>query len=96
MSRLLEEEYSLQDLVVSLINPDTGVEIKNRKYHFRTYKSCFIGKEAVTWIQAHLKCDKEIAIRYGQNLLDSGYISHVVDENKSFKDETLFYVVNVR
>lgn len=91
----IEREYYLTDIVIALNNSETGVEIKNRKYHFRTYKNCFIGKDATTWLQAHLKCDKETAIRCGQTLIDEGFISHVVDENKPFLDEFLFYSVNV-
>lgn len=31
----------------------SGIEIKNRKYKLKTYKSCFIGEEAVTWLVEH-------------------------------------------
>jgi hypothetical protein len=27
-------------------DPATGVEIKNRKWHLRSYKTCFVGKKS--------------------------------------------------
>jgi len=42
------EEF-LVSLGMRLRSPRTGVDIKNRKYRFRTYKQCFLGSEAVRW-----------------------------------------------
>lgn len=51
-----------------------GVSIKDRKYHMKTYKSCFIGKEAVTWlINSGWANTREEAIELG-NLLQSKYV----------------------
>ena len=31
-------------LMCRMINPIRGVEVRDRKYHLKTYKMCFVGK----------------------------------------------------
>lgn len=73
-----------------MIQPGTGVEIKNRKYRFRTYEQCFIGSEAVTWISMHIGCTRDQAVQFGQRLLSMFIIRHVTGEH-NFDDQNLFF-----
>lgn len=51
--------------------------IKDRKYHFKTYKKCFIGKEVVSWLQGSKLCDcRETAVKAMQILQDNYIIHH--------------------
>ena len=81
--------------IAYLMSSPTGVEIKNRKYHFKTYKKCFVSKEAVIWLKAYLNCDANTAVAVGQRMVDLGFVQHVVDENKPFENGFYFYRINV-
>lgn len=51
--------------------------IQDRKYHLKTYKECFVGKEFVDWLitkgEARSRAD---AVDLGRQLVDAGVISH--------------------
>ncbi|XP_074641696.1 DEP domain-containing mTOR-interacting protein-like [Tubulanus polymorphus] len=65
--------------------------IKDRKYHLRTYKCCFVGFETVDWLLHHGESDnRETAVAVMQLLLENGIIHHVCDDHQ-YKDEYLFY-----
>lgn len=66
-------------------------QVRDRRYHLRKYKKCFIGRDAVDWLlkMYHVQSRDE-AVRAMQILLQNGFIHHVVDEH-DFKDQTLFY-----
>jgi hypothetical protein len=65
--------------------------IRDRKYHLRTYKECFVGGEMVDWlIDRGEVSTREEGVEVMQKLLDYGVIHHVVDDH-CFKDEKLFY-----
>jgi potassium efflux system protein len=74
-----------------MMNPKTGVTIKDRRYHFRVYHSCFVGSEAVDWMvkEFNLK-NRNDAVLLGQLLGKRGAFHHVVNEHP-FKDDFLFY-----
>jgi len=63
----------------------------NRKYHLRTYKNCFVGREAVDYfIKKGYAADRQAAVAFGDNLLRKHYFHHVVLDH-SFKDDYYFY-----
>jgi hypothetical protein len=40
-----------RDLILAfLTRTPYGIKIQDRKYHFRTYKECFVSNEAVDWL----------------------------------------------
>ncbi|EFA82412.1 leucine-rich repeat-containing protein [Heterostelium album PN500] len=61
------------------IQSDKGVEVKDRRYMLRTYKSCFVGYEAVDWIFSYVSGMKtrDDAINICQKLLETGLIEDV-------------------
>jgi len=87
------QSLSLNDLKMwarSMIDPDSGVEIKNRSYRFKTYESCFIGQDLVTWICERGSISRSEAVDLGQSLLDRYFMRHVAGDH-DFKDQFLFY-----
>ncbi|KAL6051712.1 putative Proliferation-associated serine/threonine protein kinase [Balamuthia mandrillaris] len=82
----------VEDLIDAMSSPATGVSVKDRKYHLKTYKKCFVGREAVDWLVQYLKLEDRVdAVSVGQELLRLKYFRHVVDDDKEFLDEYLFY-----
>lgn len=65
--------------------------IQDRKYHLKTYKECFVGKEFVDWLIAKGEARNRVdAVDLGKHLVEAGVIGHVVSDH-NFKDEFLFY-----
>lgn len=73
----------------SLIRSEAGFAVIDRNHMGNKYSKCFVGSEAVEWIQAQGHTVNE-AISMGQRLIDLSLAHHVVDEH-SFKNEKLFY-----
>eukprot|EP00468_Gymnochlora_sp_CCMP2014_P002569 CAMPEP_0167761754 /NCGR_PEP_ID=MMETSP0110_2-20121227/12357_1 /TAXON_ID=629695 /ORGANISM="Gymnochlora sp., Strain CCMP2014" /LENGTH=427 /DNA_ID=CAMNT_0007648491 /DNA_START=144 /DNA_END=1427 /DNA_ORIENTATION=- len=71
-----------------------NLEIKDRTYHFKLFRQCFVGKEAVTWMTSEGPArDRKHAVDLLNKLLRLGVIEHVVKEH-NFKDAYLFYRIN--
>ena len=67
------------------------LDIRNRKHNFKTYPNSFIGSEAIPHIlDLGLAEDEDEAIEFGQQLIESNIIRHVVNEH-SFKNGHYFY-----
>ncbi|XP_071142565.1 DEP domain-containing mTOR-interacting protein-like [Mytilus edulis] len=65
--------------------------LKDRKYHFKTYKNCFIGKEVVSWLVDCKLCEfRSSAVTALRTLQDHHILHHVCDDHL-FKDDMLFY-----
>jgi NADH dehydrogenase FAD-containing subunit len=86
-STLLEE---IDDLVMEMRKPNTGVVVKDRRYLLKPFPKCFVASECVTWLCDHLKIEKNAAVKVGLLLQRLGFIDHVVSEHK-FKDDNLFF-----
>eukprot|EP01084_Bolivina_argentea_P016762 31320_1 len=68
-----------------------GLDIGTRNYHFREYKNCFVGKDAVSWLVEHKICySKDAAVTLGQWWMDNNLIYHVSRQH-SFADYNYFY-----
>ena len=50
---------SLTAVALAMNDPETGVPQKERKWHLRLYRKCFVGKEAVDWF---IKCVTPIVL----------------------------------
>ena len=61
----------------------SNLEIRDREYHFRKYSSCFLGRDAVRWLQKNVSGveSKEDAIRLGNRMIEEGLFSHVLHEH---------------
>jgi len=80
-----------QELGEQMRLPGTGVPVQDRTHKFRTYKSVFIGSEAVTWLVANrFAKSRQEAVEIGNQLLKNDVFHHAVHEHK-FKDDYLFY-----
>ena len=66
-------------------------KIKDRKYHLKTYKNCFIGKEAVTWLMDCKLCESRTSAVKAFQILQNHFILHHVCDDHIFKDDVLFY-----
>jgi len=87
MSRIsLEEALTIAQELRSV----EGIEIKNRWYHFKCYKECFVGSELVVWLMKKRSVNEKEAIALGQNLLEHKVIAHVCNDH-TFKNDFLFY-----
>lgn len=73
----------------SLIRSEAGFVVADRAYLGTRYSRCFVGADAVEWIQAQGHTINE-AMSMGQRLLDLSMVHHVTDEHP-FKNEKLFY-----
>ena len=82
----LEQSTVLASKIQRLYN----LEIKDRWYHLKCYKKCFIGSELVDCLVKNQSILQEEAIVIGQNLLQHNLISHVCNDHE-FKNEFLFY-----
>ena len=73
----------------SLIRSEAGFAVADRTHMGTKYGKCFVGSEAVDWIQAQGHTVNE-ALSMGQRLFDLSLAHHVVDEHP-FKNEKLYY-----
>ena len=73
----------------SLIRSEAGFAVTDRNHMANKYSKCFVGSEAVEWMQAQGHTLNE-AICMGQHLIDLSLAHHVVDEHP-FKNEKLYY-----
>lgn len=67
-----------------------GLDIRDRLHHLRTYRQCFVGREAVDWLVRHQRASREEAVRIGRRLMALGLVCHVMAEH-DFEDDELFY-----
>jgi hypothetical protein len=66
------------------------VSVQDRSWGLRTFKKVFVGSEAVSWLEQHLRFTREEAVNLGQACLEAGLFTHVLEE-QGFADEFLFY-----
>eukprot|EP00181_Compsopogon_caeruleus_P000307 CAMPEP_0184689220 /NCGR_PEP_ID=MMETSP0312-20130426/30535_1 /TAXON_ID=31354 /ORGANISM="Compsopogon coeruleus, Strain SAG 36.94" /LENGTH=774 /DNA_ID=CAMNT_0027146547 /DNA_START=629 /DNA_END=2954 /DNA_ORIENTATION=- len=72
-----------------------GITVEDRVYWFRTYHTCFIGKEAVEWmVRNHYALTEEDAVRLGNAMMQAGIIHHVLREHL-FENSSLLYRFSV-
>jgi hypothetical protein len=80
----------MQELMQLARDPETGVEIKDRSWHLRSYKKCFVAKDFITWLSTKLHIERHVAVRIGLFLQQRGYLVHVVGDHL-LKDDFLFF-----
>jgi len=69
-----------------------GVSIQDRKYHLKTYKQTFVGKEAVDFlVQMEASSDRADAVALGQTLMNELHLFEHVTRDHPFADDNLYY-----
>lgn len=69
-----------------------NVKIEDRKYHLKTYKECFVGKEAVDYLVASGAAPtRQDAVELGRALQSTLYLFEHVTRDHQFSDEKLFF-----
>ena len=69
------------------------IKIKDRKYRFKTYPRCFLGKDAVAWLRKNIskeKVDVQKAIEIGNEMMTLRLFRHVTNEHL-LEDAKLYY-----
>src|SRR5690606_26163704 len=64
-----------------------------RRYHLRTYRNCFVGREAVDWFLQQKSLGlttRKQAVKFGNRLLKHHHFHHVAFDHP-FEDRRLFY-----
>eukprot|EP01084_Bolivina_argentea_P017534 32752_1 len=80
-----------KELIVKAKALKQHLDIKDRRWHLRTYKQCFIGSEAVeTMIIANIANNEQQAIIVGNRLIQYNIIEHV-EKQHAFKNELFYY-----
>jgi hypothetical protein len=64
--------------------------IADRRHLLTTYRHCFVGREAVSWLVEREGLTRAEAVAVGKRLLEAGHLRHVLDEH-GFEDESFFY-----
>ena len=67
-----------------------GISVKDRSFHLKTYKACFVGTQAVDFLCWYQEINREEAVELGQAMMDAGVFEHVTAEHP-FQDDQLFY-----
>jgi hypothetical protein len=68
-----------------------NLKIENRKYHLKTYKQCFVGKEAVDYlVESGMAPSRQDAVELGMALQATHLFEHVTRDHE-FADDHLFF-----
>ena len=68
------------------------LEIKDRKYHSKTYKNCFIGRDMVNWLLEHEYGENvEEALEIGNYIMSKDIFHHVCRDH-DLKNKKLYYI----
>lgn len=67
-----------------------GLDVRDRSWRLRTYRTCFVATEAVDWWVARLALSREQAVRLGRRMAAVGLIEHVAQEH-DFADAMLYF-----
>ena len=86
-----QKQHTLEE-IVRLLQSD--IEIRNRKYHLKTYKSCFVASEVIDYlIESQLASDRKSGVQLMNDIMINlpGVVEHVNGEYDLFVDDYLFY-----
>ncbi len=84
-------EYCNLAQLVEVMRSPQGVKIEDRAQSFRLpYRRCFIGREAVDWLQTNLNINRPHAVALGQRLIDEQWVRNLSNK-QPFQDGDLYY-----
>ncbi|CAM9945118.1 unnamed protein product, partial [Ascophyllum nodosum] len=65
------------DLVDLAARMSEDIEVRDRRYRLRVYRSCFVGEDAVSWLQSECgPCSVEEALSTGNKMVAASLIYH--------------------
>ncbi|KAF8792422.1 segment polarity protein dishevelled homolog DVL-3-like isoform X1 [Argiope bruennichi] len=87
----LTVESDMLSIVKAMMNPESGLEVKDRMWLKLLIPNSFIGADVVDWLFTHVQGfqDRKDAKKYATLLLKAGYIRHTV--NKITFSEQCYY-----
>eukprot|EP01080_Neovahlkampfia_damariscottae_P004993 gene4993-8591_t len=93
VNEFVKNSENVKDFYDIAFSSDDGLDIRNRTYHLKNYKSVFLGNEAVSWIR---KQYENLGLtRYGATILGECFRQlHAFDHtcgDHPLRDEYLFY-----
>jgi serine/threonine protein kinase len=65
------------------------LEVRDRRYHFKVYRKCWLGRDGVAYLAKTLG-SKSAAVAVGDQMINEGFLRHVVGEH-NLQDRELFY-----
>jgi len=78
------------EALVTRMRSAEGIPIQDRRHLLTVYPRCFVGHEAVDWLQRFEGLTGSEAVALGQSLIDRGIVHHVLDEH-GFRNGNFFY-----
>eukprot|EP01083_Nonionella_stella_P187421 688591_1 len=88
----VKEAMNMRKLIESAHTLQQHFDICDRKYRFKKYKQCFVGKDAIAvMMQLKFAENVEDAIAFGQLLVAKGIVQHVENAHE-FKNGKFYYV----
>ncbi len=97
--QVIQDKHSPRGLIRKITGVDaqslcalmaSNVKSLDRTYRLKSYPSCFLGSDAVTWLSTHFRMPREMALEVGQALQKLDFVNHVVHE-QPFADAPNFY-----
>jgi serine/threonine protein kinase len=83
------KKYTREELEVMASEMRDFLDVKDRRYHFKVYRKCWLGREGVAYLTKILG-SKMAAVAVGDQMIAQGLLRHVVGEH-NLKDRELFY-----
>eukprot|EP00180_Rhodochaete_pulchella_P003491 Plantae.Rhodophyta-Rhodochaete_pulchella.ctg6007.p2 GENE.Plantae.Rhodophyta-Rhodochaete_pulchella.ctg6007~~Plantae.Rhodophyta-Rhodochaete_pulchella.ctg6007.p2 ORF type:complete len:118 (-),score=21.21 Plantae.Rhodophyta-Rhodochaete_pulchella.ctg6007:99-425(-) len=69
-----------------------NIEIKDRRWKVRTFKDCFVGSDAVSYmVKSDLAINEFEAVDYGTDMIRMGLVSHVTGSHKALRNDDSLY-----
>jgi hypothetical protein len=83
----------MQSLISLSLRLKAGITVRDRFYYLTVYSRCFVGTEAVSWIQKDQHCSEAEAVELGNRLLNVNLIYHC-QHNRFFLNSHTYYRFN--
>jgi hypothetical protein len=73
---------------------DKGIQMLDRRWHWKLHYNCFIGFDLTNWLLAHVKDidSRESAVELGNQLMERGLFQHV-QRRHQFRDGNFFFQI---
>ena len=87
------ETFNLASLAQT-IQGEKGIQIVDRRWHWRLHYHCFIGSDLTTWLLGNFRNidNRDEAVELGNELMASGLFEHV-ERRHNFRDGNFFYQI---
>jgi hypothetical protein len=90
------EKYQTSNMDTDKLKEDlqgeNGIQMMDRRWHWKTHKNCFLGFDLVNWLLANFKDidSRDEAVELGKQLMDKGVFKHVQGRHQ-FRDGNFFF-----